>query len=77
MAYQLLLTAGGKLDVSFTGEFTPAIYIKTGACASGPETWCESGSFTSPSLPPGAYFLFVDGATASDKGSFELTVDAL
>ena len=46
MAYQLLLTAGGKLDVSFT-------------------------------LPPGAYFLFVDGATASDKGSFELTVDAL
>ena len=77
VAYQLLLTAGGKLDVSFTGEFTPAIYIKTGACASGPETWCESGSFTSPSLPPGAYFLFVDGATASDKGSFELTVDAL
>ncbi|HEY3446153.1 MAG TPA: hypothetical protein VGK67_07300 [Myxococcales bacterium] len=84
----LLVTneAMGVKDVRITATFEeatawPVIYLNQGACAapvSGDELGCASGegaaSFVKRSLPPGNYFVWVDGYGES-AGKFTLQLD--
>jgi hypothetical protein len=84
-SFEITGTDNRSVNVTVTPDtssstFQPAIYVRSSDCATGNEVLCGKASsagsvasVSSYSLPPGTYYVFVDGVSAS-KGGFGLSV---
>ncbi len=82
--YSFTTTDDRDLTVSVEADFPHAVRLLKAPCDLGdevhepdqPDGCAASGALFFPSLGPGSYYVVVDGAGASDAGSFSLTVTA-
>ncbi len=67
--------ANDDLTVAISAAFDVVLVLRAQTCADGFQVACSTtGTFSSQGLAPGAYYLFVDGATPADEGEFTLDV---
>lgn len=79
--YRLVLDTARSVTFDMrTTSFDNALHVKRDACPGGTEVGCndDSGStrrsYLSLSLAPGTYYVFADGFSSSNSGSYELEV---
>jgi hypothetical protein len=83
LVYRLVLSEGADLELTLASEsvFDALLYVRAGECENplaeiACANWAPAGGteFLRLSLPPGSYFIFVDGVGAGDRGVAELAV---
>ncbi len=63
------------LSVTLTAPFASVLYLRAQSCSGGFQLACSTdGKLTIPGLAPGIYYLFVDGVSVQDEGTFTLSV---
>ncbi len=63
------------LLVTIDASFDSVLVLRAQDCDGGFQLACSTtGTITIPGLAPGIYYLFVDGVTAADEGTFTLDV---
>ena len=63
------------LLVTIAAPFSSVLVLRAQNCQGGFQLSCSTnGTLTIPGLAPGIYYLFVDGVTAEDEGTFTLDV---
>ncbi|MBI3184236.1 MAG: PPC domain-containing protein [Myxococcales bacterium] len=82
--YSFTTSTTQDLTISLTTtspSYTPVVYLVSGSCTTGTEVTCDSATsgggsvtFTYPALPPGTYYLWIDGFSSS-YGSYSLTAN--
>jgi hypothetical protein len=81
-AYRLVLTAASDVFVTTHGTgFDTVVYMRRGCC--GAELGCNDNAdgrntsvLAQTDVPPGVYYIFVDGATAAAAGAFTVDIYA-
>jgi hypothetical protein len=87
--FRLLLTAPANVELDTIGSnFDTALYVRVGSCGKGRELGCDddgsgmdrTSALALGTLPPGNYFIFVDGFTVDpesgpDLGQYVLNVN--
>ena len=67
--------ANDDLVVTIDAPFSAVLVLRAQSCVGGFQLACSAtGTLSIPGLPPGTYYLYVDGTAAEDEGAFTLDV---
>jgi len=67
--------ANDDLAVTFTGGFDSRLFLRAQDCTGGFQVSCSAtGQLNAQGLPPGIYYLFVDGSGKPEEGPFSLNL---
>lgn len=72
--YQVVTEAWGTLSLDLPAAFPGAVVALLAESCAAPRVVACGSAFTSPLLPPGTYWLVVDGRGAADAGAYTLAV---
>ncbi len=75
VVYQFTLTETHDLTATLTPTFSAVMYLRANDCESGFVVTCsDTNTINLSGLGAGTYYLFVDGETALDEGTFDLSI---